>query len=94
MNKLKFILFVILLAATTFVLLGCDKYNNASRSMDTMLGGDYKVIVDGTDEPYMVFDGKVTSVPGKGYYVYYPRIEGEDKLVQSPINSTTIIKLD
>ena len=89
----KTIILAIIITILIITLSGCDKVNNASRTMDTMLGGDYKVIVEGTDEPYMVFDGKVTSTP-KGYYVYYPRIDGEDKLVQSGIQTTTIIKLD
>ena len=73
---------------------GCDKVNNASRTFDTMMGGDYKVYVQGIDEPFSVNDGKVTSVPDKGYYVYYPTIEGKERLVQSPIQITTIIKMD
>ncbi len=94
MSKLKFVLFIILLVATSYVLMGCDRVNNMNRSMDTMLGGDYRVKVLGEDEPYVVFNGKITSVPDKGYYVFYPMIDGEKRLVQSPIQITTIIKLD
>ena len=72
----------------------CDKINNASRTMDTMLGGDYEVHIQGFDQPFHVKDGKVTSVPGKGYYVFYPIIDGKEQLVQSPIQLTTIIKVD
>ena len=77
-----------------FILTGCDKINNDNRSMDTMLGGDYEIHVIGMGSPFYVEDGKVTSVPEKGYYVYYPLINGKEQLVQSPINSTTIIKTD
>ncbi len=42
--------------------------------------------------PVIVINGKVTSVPDKGYYVYYPTIDGKERLVQSPIQITTIIK--
>jgi len=77
-----------------FLLAGCDKINNANRSMDTMLGGDYEIHIIGMGSPFYVEDGKVTSVPEKGYYVYYPLINGEERLVQSPIQATTIIKVD
>ena len=76
------------------LLTGCDKINNASRTMDTMLGGNYEVHVGGCGAPYYVEDGKITSVPEKGYYIFYPLINGKETLVQSPINSTTIIKID
>lgn len=76
------------------VLSSCDKMNNASRTMDTMLGGDYQVHVLGHDSPFIVKNGKITSVPEKGYYVYYPTINGKKTLVQSPIQLTTIIKID
>lgn len=73
---------------------GCDKVNNASRTLDTMLGGDYQVIVQGIEKPFFVKNDKVTSVPEKGYYVFYPTIDGKERLVQSPIQITTIIKMD
>ena len=79
---------------TLWLLSGCDKINNASRTMDTMLGGDYEIYVQGMGSPFYVEDGKVTSVPEKGYYVYYPLINGKEQLVQSPIQATTIIKVD
>lgn len=82
------------LAVAALFLVSCDRVNNASRTMDTMLGGDYKITVQGIAEPFMVFNGKVTSVPDKGYYIYYPRENGKTNLVQSPINSTTIQKID
>lgn len=82
-----------LLLATT-ALVGCDKVNHASRTMDTMLGGDFKVYVQGIEKPFIVNNGKVTSVPEKGYYVYYPEVDGKERLVQSPIQITTIIKMD
>lgn len=85
---------VTLLLLMTIALASCDKINNANRTMDTMLGGDYEIHVLGLGSPFYVEDGKVTSVPEKGYYVYYPLINGEEQLVQSPINSTTIIKTD
>ncbi len=62
--------------------------------MDTMLGGDYDVYVQGMEKPFHIINGKVTSVPEKGYYVYYPTIAGKERLVQSPIQITTIIKKD
>lgn len=83
-----------LLAILIFLFVGCDKINRASRTMDTMLGGDYEVHVLGHKQPYIVNGGKVTSVPEKGYYVFYPLINGKEKMVQSPIQITTIIKTD
>ncbi|KZY77889.1 hypothetical protein A3752_18515 [Oleiphilus sp. HI0081] len=91
MKKVFGILVTVLLLAG---LSACDKINNASRTMDTMLGGDYEVHIQGFDKPFYIKGGKVTSVPDKGYYVFYPMIEGKEKLVQSPIQLTTIIKTD
>jgi len=88
----KFGLFSIFMLV--FLLSACDKVNNASRAMDTMLGGDFEVHVQGIENPFIVNNGKVTSVPEKGYYVYYPTIDGKEHLVQSPIQITTIIKMD
>ena len=85
---------VTLLLIATISLASCDKINNANRTMDTMLGGDYEIYVTGMGSPFYVEDGKVTSVPEKGYYVYYPLIDGKEQLVQSPIQATTIIKVD
>jgi len=88
----KFGLFTILISV--LLLSACDKVNNASRAMDTILGGDFEVYVQGIEKPFIVKNGKVTSVPEKGYYVYYPMIDGKERLVQSPIQITTIIKMD
>jgi hypothetical protein len=85
---------ILVLTFLALFISGCDKVNQASRTMDTMLGGDYKVIVQGIDEPFFVKNDKVTSIPEKGYYVFYPIIDGKERLVQSPIQLTTIIKMD
>ena len=84
---------IVLLVSQLFIA-GCDKINNASRTMDTMLGGDYDVYIQGHTEVFSVNNGKVTSVPDKGYYVFYPVIDGKERMVQSPIQLTTIIKKD
>jgi len=73
---------------------GCDKINEANRTLDTMVGGDFEVHILGHEKPYYVDNGKVTSVPEKGYYIFYPTIDGEKRMVQSPIQITTIIKKD
>ena len=91
MKKYFFVLVVLSLVSS---LSGCDKVNNVSRTMDTMLGGDYDVYVQGIAQPFHVIDDKVTSVPEKGYYVFYPMIDGKERLVQSPIQITTIVKVD
>ena len=84
-----------LVALTAVVAIsGCDKINNMNRSMDTMLGGDYDVYIQGHEHVYHVKNGKVTSVPDKGYYVFYPKINGKEHMVQSPIQITTIVKVD
>ena len=80
------------IATAVFILTGCDKINTANRTLDTMIGGDFEVHVLGHDKPFQVENGKVTSVPEKGYYVFYPTINGEETMVQSPIQITTIIK--
>lgn len=84
----------IFVAISILFISGCDKVNKATRTMDTMLGGDFTVYVQGIEEPFIVKNDKVTSVPEKGYYVYYPIIDGKERLVQSPIQITTIIKMD
>ena len=83
-----------LLVLLVLVLAGCDRINNASRTMDTMLGGDYDVYIQGHKVVYHVENGKITSVPDKGYYVFYPIIDGKERLVQSPIQITTIVKVN
>ena len=88
MKPVNLIITLLVILAMT----GCDKVNNASRTMDTMLGGDYDVYVQGIEEPFHVNNGKVTAVPEKGYYVFYPTIDGKETLVQSPIQATTIVK--
>jgi len=91
MSKIKTILIA---GFTILALSSCDRINNASRTMDTMLGGDYEVHILGHDKPYIVKNGKITSVPAKGYYIFYPSVNGNKTLVQSPIQLTTIIKTD
>lgn len=91
MNKRSILL---LLLGAAFTLGGCDKINNASRTMDTMLGGDYKVYIAGIDRVYTIDNGKVTSVPEKGYYVFYATVNGKKVLVQTPIATTVIEKMD
>jgi hypothetical protein len=44
-----------------------------------MLGGDYDIYIQGHKEVYRVINGKVTSVPEKGYYVFYPTINGKKR---------------
>ncbi len=84
--------FLLLLSAS--VLAGCDRINSASRTMETMLGGDYDVYIQGHPKVYRVKNGKVTSVPEKGYYIFYPTIDGDKKMVQSPIQITTVVEVD
>lgn len=85
---------LLLLGLSALFITSCDRINNANRTIDTMLGGDYEVHILGHKEPYTVTNGKITSVPEKGYYVFYPKINGKKTLVQSPIQLTTIIKTD
>jgi outer membrane lipopolysaccharide assembly protein LptE/RlpB len=85
---------LIVLSVTVLLTSGCDFINRSSRTMDTMLGGDYEVHVQGFEKPFHVNNGKITSQPDKGYYIFYPTINGKRKLVQSPINLTTIIEKD
>lgn len=85
---------IVFIFIASLVLFGCDKINNTTRTLDTMLGGDYDVYIQGHPTVYRVNNGKVTSVPEKGYYVFYPTIDGKKKLVQSPIQITTIVSVD
>ncbi len=93
----KIISVVVVMGVVLSVVLGvagCDKVNRASRTMDTMLGNDFDVYIQGHSEVYKVRNGKVTSVPEKGYYVFYPIINGKERMVQSPIHITTIVEVD
>ncbi len=90
MKNTKFIV----LGIAVLVISGCDFINRSSRTMDTMLGGDYEVHVHGFEKPFQVNNGKITSQPDKGYYIFYPIIDGKKRLVQSPIHLTTIIEKD
>jgi hypothetical protein len=90
MKNTKFIV----LGIAVMVISGCDFINRSSRTMDTMLGGDYEVHVQGFERPFQVNGGKITSQPDKGYYIFYPTIDGKKRLVQSPIHLTTIIEKD
>lgn len=83
-----------LLLVSLIILSGCDRINRASRTLDTFLGGDYRVHILGHDTVYQVDGGKITSEPEKGYYIFYPTVNGEETLVQSPIAITTIVKVD
>lgn len=85
---------LIVLSIIVSIISGCDFINRSSRTMDTMLGGDYEVHIQGFEKPFYVENGKITSQPDKGYYIFYPTINGKRKLVQSPINLTTIIEKD
>ncbi len=85
---------LLVLLTVVVALSGCDKINKVNRSMDTMLGGDYEVYIQGHKEVYHVKNGKVTSAPDKGYYIFYPEINGVKRMVQSPIHITTIVKID
>ncbi len=84
----------VLVLGVAVLLSGCDFFNRTERTLDTMLGGDYEVWVNGHPAPFIVENDKITSEPEKGYYIFYPTIEGEKRLVQSPIQLTTIIKKD
>ncbi|MBB6522131.1 hypothetical protein [Pseudoteredinibacter isoporae] len=90
----KFIKTFAVISIAALSLTACDKINNANRTMDTMLGGDFKVYIAGHNKVYTVTNGKVTSVPEKGYYVFYANVDGKKRLVQSPIATTTIEKID
>ncbi len=83
----------LLLIGGILVLSGCDFFNRTERTLDTMLGGDYDVHIMGHSAPYRVLNDKITSEPEKGYYIFYPTINGKKTLVQSPIALTTIIKI-
>lgn len=85
------LVFIVLM---TLSLSACDFMNRSSRTMDTMLGGDYDVYVQGHPTVFHVKNDKITSEPTKGYYIYYPTINGKKTLVQSPIQITTIVKVD
>ncbi|MFL0796925.1 MAG: hypothetical protein K6L73_05480 [Cellvibrionaceae bacterium] len=91
---MKNVITMSLLVMVTISLTACDKINRASRTMDTMLGNDFDVYIQGHPEVYKVRNGKVTSVPEKGYYVFYPIINGKERMVQSPIQITTIVEVD
>ena len=92
MSKLRALPILITTLAAPFLLSSCDRINNTNRTLDTMLGGDFDVYIQGYPEVLHVENGKVTTVAEKGYYVFYPTINGKKRMVQSPIHTTTIVE--
>ena len=89
------LLFLIALAFYTVqFFISEDRSNNISRLGISFLSGDYRVTYTGYngDKIWFVKDGKVTSVPGKGYYFFWvsdPK-SGNKQYVQVPMTNTYI----
>lgn len=65
-----------------------DAQNKWGRKRVELKAGDYEVTyaVQGFNKSWSVVDGKITSVPEKGYYFFFVG----KKYVQLPISSTII----
>ncbi len=91
---MKKILFFSLLLA----LAGCsqEQQNKISRLGVSWLEGNYKVTYadDSHVKSWIVRDGKVTSEPGKGYYYFWVKVNGNKRYVQTPIARTYIEEID
>jgi hypothetical protein len=91
-NMKKFIpLLILLLTACSE-----EQQNKISRLGVTWLEGNYKVTyADGNHvKSWNVRDGKVTSEPGKGYYYFWIKKDGQRLYVQTPIARSYIEEIN
>ncbi len=72
-----------------------DSQNKLQRMGVQFLDGDYRVtFAEGNhSRSWQVINGKVTSVPEKGYYFFWATEKGRKVYVQSPISRTYIEEL-
>ncbi|MDZ7924826.1 MAG: hypothetical protein U5M23_12400 [Marinagarivorans sp.] len=82
MNKLSALPLLITALAAPFLLSSCDRINNANRTIDTVLGGDYDVYIQGYPEVLHVKNGKVTSVSAQ---IIFDILRGSNKRGRSNI---------
>lgn len=90
MRHLPPLLLMLVLSACTG-----DTQNKLQRMGVSFIKGDYRVtFVEGTHvHSWTVRDGKVTSVPEKGYYFFWAEQAGQSIYVQTPIARTYIEEL-
>ncbi len=86
---------IFLMLSLVVLLSGCseEQQNKISRLGVTWLEGDYTVTFASGDfqRSWNVFDSKVTSDPGKGYYYFWAvGNDGKKHYVQTPIERTII----
>ena len=85
---------LLLLLPLLLVLAACseDQQNKISRIGVSWLDGDYRVTyADGSHvKSWDIFNGKVTSDPGKGYYYFWATQDGKKIYVQTPIGRSYI----
>lgn len=86
---------LILLVLLGFHMLSGDTQNNIARTKIAYIDGDYDVTFAGMTytKTWHVRDGKVTSAPEKGYYLFWAQCDSNpDKncYVQSPIGLTAV----
>ncbi len=81
-----------LLAALALAACTGDSQNKFQRIGVQFIDGDYRVtFAEGTHQhSWTVRDGKVTSVPEKGYYFFWAEQDGRRIYVQTPIDRTYI----
>jgi hypothetical protein len=88
----------ILLISLLLALSACsqEQQNKISRLGVSWLEGNYKVTYadDSHVKSWIVRDGKVTSEPGKGYYYFWVKVNGNKRYVQTPIGRTYIEEID
>ena len=93
MNKtyINFVMIIMIL----FIIVSCtqDTQQEIARKKIEYLDGDYDVTYTDQDiiKTWQVRDGKITSVPEKGYYFFWARnVRDKEFYVQVPINRTFI----
>ncbi len=88
---------LIYLLSLMFIISACtgDSQNKLQRMGVQFLDGNYKVtFAEGSHtRVWQVINGKVTSVPEKGYYFFWANQNGQKIYVQSPISRTYIEEL-
>ncbi len=74
-----------------------DFMNRMSRKGIELKAHDYDVVTSlhgGHTETFKVVNGKITSEPEKGYYLFWATVKGDKKYIQVPIMCSLIKQTD
>ena len=97
--KLRIIggLLLILMVIGGYFFMTGDFKNKMSRKSVEFMAGDYAVttsLYGGHTKTWQVKSGKITTVPEKGYYLFWAKTEQGNQYVQVPIGCTMIEEIN